>query len=378
MSFLKSLRKPESTVALFFWTILWVPFQAVLFIPISLEAMFIPFNQQTLPSASNLFSFNPQVFVGYILAPIVYCSIVSLIFKPKRIVSPLHIQIGAFVLVASDFVFGYYVNAPFTFVSLLSALIFLVIYALIAVPIGFIQKIIVRLVIGLDYDEENIQQVTYSCNANFETLKTIFDPSFINAWKFKIVRNEDTLVIIKMVLKSRLTSSTNIVLAMAPDRKNSEQSVLSIVAYRQTLNYVIGSKEDLKLIEGFYKNIRQSLFDINVVYDLTEDKTVGTTESELAKLYAKQPTKSVFGLVKDPLVDVWRTSRYHAYAIAVLIAIMAGVTLAFELKLGGVDANTYLNILVLVVLVFVAELGISLRGELDQRKVRDVKQKSGF
>lgn len=368
MSFLKKLRNTESPVALFFWTILWTPFQAALLNPVELTAMNKLINEQTFPSFPNLFSFvYPQVFFGFLFAPIIYCTILSMLFKPKRLVSPLNVEIGAFVIIGIWFFFltG---SDPFTLITVLGTLLTLGFVAVIALPIGYIQRLIVRVLIGLDYDEENIQQITYSCNADFETLKTVFSSTFLKAWQFKIVRNEEQLAVIKAVLKPSLASSKNVVFALTPDSRDSNQSVLSVVVYRQTLNYVTGSVEDMELMKGFEKIIRQKLFDIKVTYDLTEDKTVGTEIQVLTKLYAKEPTKSVFGVAKEPLIGVWRTSHYYFYAIAVTIAIVFGLTLAYVTR----PSNTYLDSIILAILVLIAEIGIPLRDELNRRGERKV------
>jgi hypothetical protein len=371
MSFLQKFRKPESTVTLFFWTVLWVPFQAVLLNPLSLDALLRLVNEQKL-FPSDLFSFNPQVFISYLFFPIIYCTIASMIFKPKRLVSPLNVQIGAFVLTGTEFFLSTR-NSPLTSFTIMASMVVLTIVAAIAIPVGYIQRFIVRVLIGLDSDEENIQQITYSCNADFEILtEKVLDSVFLNRWKFTTLRDDDFIKLYKWTLKTSITASTNVILAVAPNSAEKEGekfggSVLVFVVYRKTLNYIMGSKDDLALVEDFCKIIRQKLFDIKVIYDLTEDKTIGLEVSKLAKLYAKQPTKSIFGIAKEPIIEVWHASHYHAYAIASFVGIIALLSVAFGLRLGNIDSNTYLNIIILVVLVFLAELGVSLREELTRR-----------
>lgn len=296
-----------------------------------------------------------------------------MLFKPKRLVSPLNVEIGAFVLVGAEFFVSTY-SSPFTLITVLASLIILGIILGIALLVGIFQQIIVRVLIGLDYDEKDIQQLTYSCNANFETLlKALTTTSFFKTWKFEPLRNEKELKIYRWSLKTTLTKSTNMILAIAPDNRNEEGAVLSFVAYRKTFNYEIGSAEDKLLIQDFCKILRQDLFDINVIYDLTEDKTANLSVSELAKLYAKQPARSMFGIAKEPIIGVWHISHYYASIIAVTVAIIAGLTLAFIFRWGTVDPNTYLNIIILAILVLLAEIGIPLREVLDRREEKKLK-----
>jgi len=379
MSFLKKLRKPESTVGLFFWTILWVPFQALLLNPVSLAAMFKLVNAQTLPAFPHLFSFvYPQVFIGYVFVPIIYCVIVSMIFKPKRLVSPLNIQIGAFVIVGSWYLFvtG---STPFTLISILVELETLGIVAIIALPIGYIQRLIVRVVIGLDYDEENIQQITYICNTDFETLtQKVLSNTFLNMLQFSVIREDAEEGIYKRTEKTSFTTSTNIILAILPDNsENKRQCLLSFVSYRKTFDDLTMRKDNEKLIHQFYEVIDGALLKLNPEYGLTEDKS-GTTHlvTMAAKTYATYQTKSMFEIARKPVAGVWKISHYYIYAIILTLAIIWALTLAYVGRLGSINPDTYLNSIILGIFVLVAEIGIPLREELNRRGEKRVGKKT--
>jgi hypothetical protein len=263
-----------------------------------------------------------------------------------------------------------------TIVSIIASILILFIIALIAIPTGYVQRLIVRVLIGLDYDEENIQKATYSCNIDLETLmQKVLDDSFLKTLRFVAILNESDMKIYKWTLKSGIIASTSIILTITPDiRENhSNRSVLAFVAYRRTFDYLFGLEEDKKLIDNIYEIINNKLFEVNADYGLTEDKNEKFA-SNLAKTYAEYQTKSIFRIVKEPVVGVWHTSHYYFYAIATTLAIIWGLTLADAANFASVGSNTYLNLIILAILVLVAEIGVPLRDELSRRRERQDKR----
>jgi hypothetical protein len=367
-------RSPESTLWLIVTTIFWVPFQAILFTPISLDALLKISNSEPY---SDVFSYNPWVFLAYMSLPIVYCSIASLVlFKPKRMVPPLHIQLLAFFLFCSMLIVSSFSKMPLNSSSILATLILFAIFAFLAIGTGLFQQIFVRLVIGLDYFETSINRATgaFSINADFNTVKTsvLNDIAFTSVHKFKKIIDAENACLYKIVLSQKGSSKKSLVVSLTPDPLESGKSLLSLVGYEQTFDCVQGLEDANYWIENIRKEISYKLFDINVVYDIEAVKDTENHATFLAKQYVKQPSRSIADMAKGSLLEAWQASHYHVLAICVLIAILAFVTVALWRNLWGIDPNTYINILIGVSLVFVAELGISLKEELSHRRARNI------
>lgn len=366
MSFLKDLRKAESSTGLFVATILLVPVQTTLFIPLALDASLKIINSGEY---SWVFSYNPFVFGLYVSIPIIYCGIVAHFFHPKRMVSPFNIQIIALVLFYAIEQYHAYSTMPLNPLNILLSLIIFVIYASVAITIGLIQYIIVRLVIGLDFDSTNIKQVTYSINADFKTVKEqVINSDFLLGWHFRRLNKSDRLIVYEAAWKNRLMDSTHLILAFVPHEyvENSvkkKETYLSLLVYRQTFNEITGAYDAAVKIDSFYRLLRGKLFDVNVRYDLTIVKNESTELQLLPMTFAGRAARSVPTIAKGSFKEIWRRSRYHVAVSIILIALVISLTVALWFKIGGIDSNAYWNAIIVIALVFATDVGLALRGE---------------
>ncbi|MDE1877278.1 MAG: hypothetical protein KGI07_01980, partial [Thaumarchaeota archaeon] len=121
----------------------------------------------------------PQ-FVGIILyffLTIVYSLVTTLSFSPKRIVSPLYVQFltaGIMTIILSSLLLtntnSVYANNPAYLIQL--ALITLALFILMGM-LGFVQTEILRRIVGLNGNDNDLDRVTYSIDAKFDHVKKI-------------------------------------------------------------------------------------------------------------------------------------------------------------------------------------------------------------
>ena len=144
----------QTTVDLILATFLIVPIQVIL----------LHLGLYTIQDPSNPAIFNPQngiwFFVGYGFLTIIYCIATSLLFNPKRIVSPLNIQIAswiAIVLIEFSFDYNRYGTLMFSLPVTLNSTTTTIFYerllivsflAAILLFVGMCQLLLVRSVVG--------------------------------------------------------------------------------------------------------------------------------------------------------------------------------------------------------------------------------------
>lgn len=363
MSFLNKLRKAESPTGLAVATLCLVPFELFLFIPVSLDTLRKLLNMENPPVA--LFAYTSQIFIAYLALPIIYCTIVSLLFQPKRLVSPLNIQIITFATISIYLILSETTKTPLDLAFFLAALLFFCFFGALAISVGSFQYLAVRWVIGLDF-EDNLDCITYSVNADYKTMATkVLHEDFLKTWKFNRTRGIRKILLYKL----HRNSGETIVLALSPDPKDESKSILATVAYQQKFSAICGWKIASNLRNDLVKVLREDLFNINFVYDLTEIDWGGLA-SHSAYNHAKEPACSKVGITKDFFKEVWEISHYYVYAMAITVFALIGTTLGFVFRL--IDPNTYLSMLAAVFLALVAELGISLREELNRKRIEEI------
>ena len=133
---------------------------------------------------------SPQLVTGdqtfeiiYLLLPIFYCIPASLLFTPKRLISPLFIQLLTFVF-AQLIVYPSIVQNPIIFLlqtsngnqSVSAAQYseqFSVLYFLILIVAGVVQFFAVRWVVGLNGNENDVNQKTFTFPVEYAKLKTM-------------------------------------------------------------------------------------------------------------------------------------------------------------------------------------------------------------
>ncbi len=233
MRLIEKLKVP-STLNLFFATILIVPLQIVLLIPISLETL-----STIREEPSYLFQNNPMIIFIFLLLPIIYCIVISLFFQPKRLVSPINIQILTSVLFA-QIVLNSIMDAELTldiFINIFGNLIFIFI---ILIEIGLFQFLCVRLVIGLNYKDSVRKSYIINLSPK-DVINILKDSNFHKSRKFKILKINKNTNNPLLILRFN-DFKEHIIIAFGNYRNEKNKCVLAIAAFHKDLSWISKSE----------------------------------------------------------------------------------------------------------------------------------------
>jgi hypothetical protein len=362
---LERIKKSQSTLSIFFATILVIPFQ-VLILGYALI--------QSLDVVTAQVSFGVDVyayFAGYIALTVIYCIILSLSFNPKRIVSPINVQIGSSV-VLSILLIAYEIrnsvaNTLAEALNLLTALgIVISFLVFFLVALGFFQFFFVRWVVALNF--ESVDRLSYSINAKTEEVMSIMDDEFIDVWGFS--RRKDNPKVKKnpiWILKCRDPYGNRVVLSVGSNSANDATSLLGTVAYQTTLYTVQSSKSALGMRTSIINDIKERLRKANAQFALTELATIDDTVSFKAYSHALASTCPKTEVTKEFFKKI---PRYYLYGIIITVLAITFITGAFIL--GRLDVNTYIGAIIVPVIALIAELGVSLREELKSEEIEEL------
>ena len=366
MLILDKIRNAQATIDLFFITILSVPFHFLLLFSAAYTAAAA--TQDTPSFISRVILFSIPLFIGYLVLTIIYCTIFSILFRPKRIVSPVNVQIGTGVAVS--FVVFYGMVTTMNAATIFQTLTFLGNLAVVMTflmlflgVIGAFQLIFVRWLVGLNL--VGMDRKSYSIDGDVEAV----DKATREFLAFRgYVRRSD---IEKEILYKKPSSlSEQVILTLGPDPENNHDSILATVAFHKG-TYGI---EKSKLSSGFRDSTicemttrllqNERSFDINEIKDCNFDDSVSAWAYGLA--YA--PTVSRIPRIETLGALIERIPSFYRALIAVTIVILIGINVAFWTNFGNFDFNTYISITVGLVIALFVEAGVPLREEVFRKK----------
>lgn len=308
-----------------------------------------------------------QIVGAYLVVAPVFSIIASIsFFKPKRIVSPLNIQLGTvfafgvLVLVRILIPFTNYGYSMGTYIGFALAYGFLWIVSLAVFGIlGFVQTLFVRWWIGVNLG--HLEPKTFRIDSEFTKIREyIVSEDFKDFWDFHTIDGKTSPNLVR--LHSR--GLQNIALALAPDPENNKNSMLALLVYELNLYAVESTQDSLDLVQHIRYHL-EGKFKDSIFTPLESESTVTSAVYAIAK----EPTKSRFEITRD----VWsRIPKYFKYAI--VITLLTWVFLApsvyyFQLQLQVVfDFDIFFELEVLIFLTFIGEIVVGARQEIQFRK----------
>jgi hypothetical protein len=363
MSTLEKIKKAQSIVGLLFATVLVIPFQVL----ILFTAIFasIDFQNNTANLAPNGIPF----LVGYFVLTIVYCAGSSLVFHPKRIVSPINVQVGtAFVLSAILIINMLDTTKPtttsqaLTLIGNLSGI--LIVLALFLVAVGFVQFLIVRWVVGLNFD--SIDRASFTVKMSPEDfLRTVGD-ILHDVWEFNRRKdNPKAKTNIIWVLKTRDPYGNSVVLTVGSVLGNNNKSVLVTVAYHASSLGVSKSKTASEMRNSIINDIKERLMDSKRLTLTPTD--IDDHVSVKARNHALAITRSKIEITREFFQSI---SRYYLYALIATVIAFLAISIAFAI--GLLDSGTYVGAVIVVAVALIFDLGASVRDELSRREIEEI------
>ena len=348
---------------------------ALVFLGGALNAIFLGLSfWQFVQSGIQIVSFatGPTlVLIGLYLALAVFYGIAtSVLFKPKRIVSPILMQmvtagflgfILAYPLIMYPTSLALGVpdrnqTAPATpqevtqhlqtrlneAVRNIATNIIFISGGLIAV--GFVQHEIVRRVVGINGSRQDIDTKTYSFNASYDRMcQILLAPDVLNSHEFIPITKHASGIVI---LKSANRNTEKFILAIIPDPANKERkSILATVAYEVKFDTTFKSPEASLIRDQFIAWLKDEV-PIKPADELTEAEPayyrLPDSTSDLATITviakALQSTQ--------PLTKVGEIPRYQVYVLIATIIIGGIMTVGW--LIGAIPPELYGSSLILI------------------------------
>ena len=214
MKILEKLEKESSTIGLVILTFLLISIQIIFFIPNLIQPIVFEEN-----NAKIFLPTTPILIIIYFILPIIYCTIISILFKPKRILSPIYVQIGTIAFLLFLIIFKVTISTniqyPENLLSILISTIFLNMFF--AVYIGFFQLLVIKWVVGLNFD--SVDQKTYKIEGvSLDKLIEFLEKKFFNIWSFN--KNKKDKIYIFTRKDNRRKTSIIISIGSQDDDKN--------------------------------------------------------------------------------------------------------------------------------------------------------------
>ncbi len=351
------LRKP-TTLHVIFAILFIIPFQTILFFPFTLETLDLLREPPT-----DIIQTEPILLVGYIILPIIYCIIVSLFLKPKTLVNPIHIQIGAYFISSVIIINGLLANTEFTselFINLFGVLVFISMYILM---IALIQFFIVWWVIGLNYDGSTRQ--SFVINGSPNEIMKILGKDFLRIRNFnkpKPYGNPDNPIIFTKCNELKHF----VIVAFGAYQNSNNKCVLSTVAFHRGVSWVSESPRANAISDSIISYVKVKLQEKNTKYKITKLDKVDDFVSSTAFSFIEAITQPKIYIILEFFEKI---SSFFRYAIYLTI----GAFLIFSIAclFGFIIIDSYVVAIVPTIIALAFEIGISLREEFSFKKMYD-------
>src|SRR5208282_777606 len=206
----------------------------------------------------------------YFIVPIIFCTIVSSRFKPKRIIPLINIQLTTVVFFGFASLVGISAgseNLRTDYGTFAAAFVTLWVLSLFLFAIvGVYETSLVRWLIGVN--EGNIERKTYSVSFNFDSFRSLILNEFKNSYDFRIEREAPTLLVV------RILKTPRVILGIGPDRFDSSKSILCLVPCALSLYELKTDKEARKVRDDILFNLRGRLTGKAEVTETIDDAIV--------------------------------------------------------------------------------------------------------
>jgi hypothetical protein len=363
---LEKLKKESDTVRLFFATLIIIPLQAWMLISALTEAYI-----STLQTKNPQYFFPPTsiTVAVFVVLPLVYCTIASLFFRPKRIVSPLLVQIGTMVVFSTVVIVqattsnALSFTSPATYQNVVTNLIFI---AMIAFIVGFMQEVIVKWVVALNFD--SVDRATFTVEMTPKDFLTTTYDILRDVWEFNRRKDnpEAKSENVIWVLRAYDRYSNYVILTVGHIQGSEGKSTVATVAYHAGWYGVSKTKHASEMRDSIIRDIN-GLLTQNEKPNLVLVKDVDDTISVKAYDHALEVTRAKTEIALDFFKKI---RRYYLFAIIFTGIALIATSIAYAT--GFLDSSGYIGSIVVIGIAFVLEFGASLAEEISKRRVEEI------
>lgn len=309
-----------------------------------------PFTQNQIPFITT----SPHVTIIYIILGIVFSLGASVSFTPKRIVSPLYVQLTtATILIIVLNVYNFVLNPtlPLTLDFVFVELVIIFMFYGILGGVGWMQQQFVRRILGVNGGRENIDYQTYSLNVRYDDILKVINRRFLDRYDLNKKRSEDMLL-----LQSKWGMYTKHVIVIIPDPDHDTKSILSITSYQIRFDWLTiprdasGREAILGGLERMLKLTNQ-----NVILIQREDDKIATNNAITQTLK----------VTESPLGEIRNYPKRHILLFGAFTCVSTAVVLGYIFNL--INGDTLTNVIVFLVIVFIVEAVPLLRERVRER-----------
>lgn len=356
MHILELIRKAQLTLDLLLVTIIIIPFQVLLLF-------------STVVLSESPETFAPHLGIGsipnlvsYFILTIVYCTITSLLFRPKRIVSPVNIQIGTVVSISLILIYRMMtVTNPQTLsqaATIIGNLTFSIAFlTMILIIAGAYQLFVVDWLVGLNFI--GLEQKTFSISGNMQTVVNNLEFLTLRGYKKHLGSNEE------IIYKKRTNDQVIISLGSGSD---DNSSTLATTAFHKGNYSIESSKKASQFRDSAIFELSARLAANNSSIKLTEidayDDPVSICARNWVNSYkiSKIPNGETFESIIESI------STFYRIVIGITIFTLIGLSAAYWTNFSSFDFNTYITLTVGLIVALLIEIGIPLRDEVLKKK----------
>lgn len=352
------LKRDDSAVGLIAATLLIMSMQIVALMPL------IAMPLESLMNANQiLLPVNIPYFVAYFTIPLFYYIGVSLLFSPKRIVSPLYVQIGTTSIISMMLAYKVATTISPTVTLIQNLVQTIAFWALLSGEIGVIQLWLARWVIGLSLD--SIDRVSFLIEGmSPEQLVAVLGDSFINTYYFGKPSQKEKVWIIS---RQDRRSKCSMIIAVGEQAGNPNNAIIATVAFQRGTYAIRKTKRASDIRDEIVNNIRGKLANSNPKIAVTPIpiEQLNDEASSVAYIQAQDITVSKLGVMAEKAKII---PPYYKVLIVFTLLAMIGLSFAQLLNYGS-----YIELIIALIIALGLEIGIPLREELrDQSSKRKV------
>jgi hypothetical protein len=356
MTFKEKLDKAYLTIGIIFATIIIIPVETFLLFPVTAQTF-----SSLSEDYSKIFPPGSYILTAYLMIPIIYCIFATLFFKPKRLISPLNVQIGTYILYSALIIYNTFslnMNPEF-YTDLVLGLVFV---GFVILGIGMFQFFVVRWVVGLNYDSSD--RITYHVNMKPQDVANILGKNFKRTWKFTYRKEESENEKPAWYLKIKDTFSNYVLVGIGSMVEEPEKCIIATVAFQSDrIVWVQKSKTATEERESIINDIIGRLKKVNPQVTLEKINETSDEISVMTFAYVDSITRSKIGIFRDIFRIIPRN-----FKIAIGITITTLIVLSAACYFGFIDSNTYVGVMIPTLLALIFEFGIPLKDEFKKKK----------
>jgi hypothetical protein len=298
----------------------------------------------------------PELTLLYLALTIIYSISASFSFVPKRVVSPVHIQITTatlLVIFSSYYFLSFQPPLGGTFIPTITVDIML--YYGILGGIGWLQAVLVRRIIAVSGTRENIDTKTFSINAPFKTISEILrERTFLrnNSLKSKLLDN-------RLIIQSSWDTTNKHVLVLDANQDDMKSTLafssfsIEYDSLRVTDSANLERVDILGSLEGRLKMI-------NPNYKIEESYSAQAVTSKAESI--------ALGYINSPFSELKNYSKKYTVIFGLLLGIAAIITIIHHFDHPLIDRPTWINSMIFLIAIALVEVFPLLREKVQERK----------